>query len=808
MAHIQSTTEQEVASRVNNINGREPLEANTIFQLLKSLAAKSPEAIAIASVDRPPLSYGRLLRQAETTVEKLRGFGIGYHDRVAVVLPNGPDMATAFVTVASGATCAPLNPAYKADEFDFYLTDLNARALIVDSHMDSPARGIARKHGIPIIELTTSVHEEAGIFELLGEKRSMAGGNNGLVHAGDTALVLHTSGTTSRPKIVPLAHANICSSGHNVSSTLGLTKGDRCLNVMPLFHIHGLIAGLMASLTAGATVICTPGFDADRFFEWLDAFQPTWYTAVPTIHQAVLAHASAHQHIIERRPLRFVRSSSASLPKQVMEELESVFQTQVIEAYGMTEAAHQMTSNPLAPLPRKAGSVGIAAGPDVAVMDETGNLLPNGQIGEVVIRGTNVTAGYENNPDGNAKAFTAGWFRTGDQGRFDAEGYLFLTGRLKEIINRGGEKIAPREVDDVLTQHPAIAQAVTFGVPHPTLGEDVAAAVVLRPNAKATENEIRDFASAQLAQFKVPRQVLIVKEIPKGPTGKLQRIGLADKLADRLAAQLQENFVAASTSAEKELTEIWKNVLKIEQAGIRDDFRALGGDSLTMATMVLQVEKRVGVRVPIDRFLQSPTIETLAKLVQQSQSATPETAATEARARSEKRIVDSLLVGLKNRILQYVALHIPGYKTTRVWIHRMRGVSIGSNVSIGLEALIETAYPRLVSIGNNVTIGMRATIIAHLRDSTTAARAGNRPTVQIEDDVYIGPGVIILPNVTIGHGAVVSAGTIVAKSIPPKTLVQGNPARPVACCGVSLGGGVSYEEFLRNLTPIIDGQPS
>ncbi len=774
-------------------------EAKSIYQLLKNRAEKNAEAIAIMAPGRPPLTYAGLLHQAAVTVEALSARGLTRNDRVAIVLPNGPAMAAAFVAVAAGATCAPLNPSYRAEEFDFYLSDLNARALMIAADMDSPAREVARKRNVPIFELTSSVSAEAGIFELRGEGQAPAK-LAFFAEPGDTALVLHTSGTTSRPKIVPLTHANVCSSGHNVALTLALTKGDRCLNVMPLFHIHGLIAVVVASLTAGGNVVCSPGFDAGKFFGWLDDFQPTWYTAVPTIHQAVLARALANRKIIGRRPMRFIRSSSAALSKQVMEELESVFQTQVIEAYGMTEASHQITSNPLAPLPRKAGSVGIAAGPDVAIMDEAGNLLPVGEVGEVVIAGTNVTPGYENNPTANQSAVTNGWLRTGDQGRFDTDRYLFLTGRLKEIINRGGEKIAPREVDDVLTQHPAVGQAVAFAVPHATLGEEVAAAVVLKKDASATENEIRDFAAARLTDFKVPKQVLILDEIPKGPTGKLQRIGLAEKLAEKLALQRQNNFVAGSTSVEKQLIEIWKHLLKADQVGVRDDFYALGGDSLAMTTMMLEVEGRFNKQIPIDTFLHRPTIETIARILQRKEA--PASLAHVAEKAPSEGIRDSVLTGLKNRLFQYIALYIPGYKTTRVWLHRMRGVSIGRNVSIGLSALIETAYPKLVFIGDNVSIGIRAVIIGHLRDSTTQARAGNRHTVRIENNVYIGPGVIVLPNVTIGHGAVVSAGSVVNRSVPPQTLVRGNPAKPVARCGVSLGGGVSYEQFLRHLTPI------
>jgi acyl-CoA synthetase (AMP-forming)/AMP-acid ligase II len=299
---------------------------------------------------------------------------------------------------------------------------------------------------------------------------------------------------------------------------------------MPLFHIHGLMAATLASLSAGGSVICTPGFNALHFFRWLEAERPTWYTAVPTMHQAILARAERNAEIINRVKLRFLRSSSSSLPPQAMRDLEATFGAPVIEAYGMTEASHQMASNPLPPRPRKPGIVGPAAGPEIAIMDDDGTILPQGEIGEVVIRGPNVTKGYEANPEANAKAFTNGWFRTGDQGMLDADGYLQLTGRLKELIKRGGEQVSPLEVDGILSEHPAVAQALTFAIPHPMLGEEVGAAVVLREGMECSERELRDFAAKHLADFKIPRKVVFLPEIPKGATGKLQRIGLAQKL--------------------------------------------------------------------------------------------------------------------------------------------------------------------------------------------------------------------------------------------------------------------------------------
>ena len=342
--------------------------------------------------------------------------------------------------------------------------------------------------------------------------------------------MLHTSGTTSRPKIVPLTQTNVCASAGNIATTARFTPEDRGLNVMPLFHIHGLIAGILAPLSRGGSVSCTPGFNALKFFGWMDEVKPTWYTAVPTMHQTIVSRAANNADLIARNPLRFIRSSSSSLPPQVLAELEAVFKAPVIEAYGMTEAAHQMACNPLPPGLRKPGTVGLAAGPEVAIMDTDGALLPVGAIGEIVIRGANITPGYESNAKANAEAFTQGWFRTGDQGALDAEGYISITGRLKEIINRGGEKISPREVDEVLMDHPAVAQVVTFGLPHDKLGEEVAAVVVLREGGVVTERELRDFTAKKLADYKVPRKILFMDEIPKGATGKLQRIGLAQKL--------------------------------------------------------------------------------------------------------------------------------------------------------------------------------------------------------------------------------------------------------------------------------------
>ena len=495
-----------------------------LIDLLSGLPENRP---AIGTPSRTAMAHGELRSQIDSMGRQMRGAGIRAEHRVAIVLDNGPAMASAFVSTAPWCATAPLNPAYKADEFDFYLADLDARALIVEENSTSAAIEVAAARGVPVLRLREDA-EVAGRIHLIDVPEASAEPRP----AEATALVLHTSGTTSRPKMVPLSQGNLVASARNIVATLRLVPEDRCLNIMPLFHIHGLMAPVLASLAAAAEVVCPSGFDALRFFAWLAAVQPTWYSAVPTMHQAILARAARNEEAVRESRLRFIRSSSASLPPQVMAELERVFDTPVIEAYAMTEAAHQMCSNPLPPAARKPGHVGPAAGPEVAIMDADGQALPTGTEGEIVIRGDNVTAGYLNNPEANATAFhtDGNWFRTGDQGVMDGDGYVRVTGRLKEIINRGGEKVAPLEVDDVLLDHPAVRQACTFALPHPKLGEEVAAAVVLADGESVAERELRDFVSQRLADFKTPRRIVFVDEIPKGPTGKIQRIGLAKAL--------------------------------------------------------------------------------------------------------------------------------------------------------------------------------------------------------------------------------------------------------------------------------------
>ncbi len=591
----------------------------TLHELVEAQAERSPDAIAVGAPGRAPLTFAGLLAHVGAVGGALRDRGIGREDRVAIVLPNGPEMATSFVSVAAFATAAPLNPAYRDPEFDFFLEDLGPKALIVLEGVDSPCRAVAERRGVPIVELAVLDGAPAGLFELRGGRARPAAPAE-IERAGrdDVALVLHTSGTTSRPKMVPLSHANLCANAANIARTLALGPDDRVLNVMPLYHIHGLMAATLASLTAGASVHCSPGFDAARFFEWYAEIAPTWYTAVPTIHQAVLVAAPAHAPLIAKHPLRFVRSSSAALAPPVMAELERVLGAPVLEAYGMTEASHQMCSNPLPPAARKPGSVGLPT-MDLAIMDGAGNLLAAGARGEIVIRGPNVTRGYEANPAANASSFTDGWFRTGDEGFIDPEGYVHLSGRLKEIINKAGEKISPREIDEVLMQHPAVHQVVTFALPHPTLGEDVAAAVVAKPGAALDEAELRHFSAERLAEFKVPQRILVVAEVPKGPTGKLKRTGLAEHFAAELAVAA---YLAPRDDVEERLARVWAAELKLDRVGVHDNYFVLGGDSL-QAVMLAAAAARAGVPFAVDQLFRHPTIAELAPVLSAARAPEP-----------------------------------------------------------------------------------------------------------------------------------------------------------------------------------------
>jgi acyl-CoA synthetase (AMP-forming)/AMP-acid ligase II/acyl carrier protein len=593
-----------------------------LYSSIHEQAEKTPDALAILAPGKLPTSYRQLSRHLEAVALQLNRLGFQRGDRVAVVLPNGPEMATAFLASSSICTCAPLNPAYQVDEFTFSMKDLHVKALLTSYEADHPARQVADNLGIPVLFLHPD-EKIAGLFNISSSLPVDEGLSEPvLARLEDIAIVLHTSGTTSRPKIVPLTHRNVFYSAHNIADTYALLSSDRCLNMMPLFHIHGLMGSLSASLMAGASVICAAGFTPNQVLDWLSDLGPTWYTAVPTIHQAILDQVQRHAGELQTR-LRFIRSCSSSLPLQVGRNLEIAFGVPVLEAYGMTEAAHQMASNPLPPKVHKFGSVGLPTGTtNISIMDEKGNNLPKNTVGEICIRGENLMTGYENNPAANIASFSNGWLRTGDQGLIDDDGYLFIQGRLKELINRGGEKISPREIDEVLLTHPAVKQAIAFAIPHPSLGEDVAAAIVLQEGCTISPQELRQFAASHLVDFKVPRQIIFVAEIPKGPTGKVQRIGLSEKLKRELEASKVgelERISLPLTQLEKGLLTIWQRELERHDIGIQDDFLTLGGDSIKAARMLMDVNESYQVDLALKDIINAPTIANMAKLIRERQ---------------------------------------------------------------------------------------------------------------------------------------------------------------------------------------------
>lgn len=488
--------------------------------ILDLLDNGEPSHIAInVAGGGPAVTYGQLRQQVEALAAQLNQLGLGRGDRIAMALPNGLEVIAAFLSASTVGTAAPLNPAYTRDEFKFYLEDTGARALILPSNGADEARAAA-SDDVMIIE----VHLDSDGRVRFSSSGEISVSSSDVPSANDIALILHTSGTTSRPKRVPLSHANLMTSARNVAETYQLTSADVSLCVMPLFHVHGLVASTLATLSTGGTVVVPSKFNPLSFWPTVREHQVTWYSAVPTIHQVLLSRAKTSRPAGTEN-LRFIRSCSAALAPQTMADIEAKFGVPILEAYGMTEAAHQMASNPLPPGARKAGSVGRGTAVDIAILDKAGELLSPGEIGEVSIKGANVFGGYEGNAEANAESFSNGWFRTGDQGYLDSEGYLILVGRIKELINRGGEKISPREIDEALLTHAAVAEAVCFGIPDRVYGEEVAAAVVLK--GAATEAELTAHCRSSLSDFKCPKTIYIVEAIPRTATGKIQRRNVA-----------------------------------------------------------------------------------------------------------------------------------------------------------------------------------------------------------------------------------------------------------------------------------------
>jgi acyl-CoA synthetase (AMP-forming)/AMP-acid ligase II/acyl carrier protein len=606
--------------------------------LLGHYGRTAPSRVAILAPGHPSLTYDALWARTTDVVHGLRRMGIRRSDRVAVVLPDGAETAVTMIAVAAGAVCVPLHLGFTVNECQRYFAELRIAALVTRSELNSASQGLAQSLGIPIIDLSLP-GEGLGAFSIAGaaERRipkiEFASGP-------DDAFILLTSGSTSRPKMVPLTHASVCLSACNVGAAVSLEPQDRLLHVLPLVHGHGLISGLLGSLAAGSSVVCPSGFNAAAFFDWLSEFRPTWYTAVPAIHRAILLAAAGREPGAQRTSLRFIRSASSTLPSKVLRGLEATFGVPVIDTYGMTEAATQIAANPMGR--RKLGSVGRSAGAEIAICDGKGRQLRAGARGEIVLRGPTITRGYENDAVATASAFRDGWFRTGDLGYLDPEGYLFIVGRIKDVIDRGGQKVAPAEVEEALLSHPDVADAAVFAVPHKRLGSDVAAAVVLRPGSRLSAQKLRTFVRDRLAGFKVPGLIRIVPEIPKGPGGKVRRGELAAVLAvtPPIHARGAKQKALPGSELERQLAKIWADLLELKQIGVDQDFFALGADSIIIMQALSRLRTDFGVDLALMDIFDAPTVGALAARLERSvttSAASPGPGAANDMARGERK---------------------------------------------------------------------------------------------------------------------------------------------------------------------------
>lgn len=588
----------------------------TVIATLLKWSATAPDMPALSDFANRRRNYRELVTDIQALAAAIGRVGIGRTDRVALALPNGMEAAVGFLGASAAATAAPLNPDLTSNEYAFLLRDLRARLLIVGG--EEPAAAIAAARGLGLPVMAMSLSDRAGIAidgRLTPSNESV---DLQRVESDDVALVLHTSGTTARPKLVPLTHRKLEFSALNISGVLRLGPTDRCLNLMPLFHIHGIVGCLLTSLVAGGETVCPPKFNIGNFSEWLFVANPTWFSAVPSIHARIVEVMASDSDVVgswKNRPrwLRFIRSCSSALPRQLWSELGKVFQVPVIEAYGMTEASHQIASNPLPPGVQKPGSVGLSFGTHISIVGETGDELPAGIEGEVTVRSDGLIAGYDENPEATRSAFTNGWFRTGDSGYLDSDGYLYLSGRIKELINRGGEKIAPREVEEVALEHADVIEAVAYPVPHAMLGEEVGLAVVLRRGSATDVPELRNYLRPRLAHFKLPRYVGVLDELPKGATGKIRRRFVASELTDR---GIDLNSAVPSRppadGIESDLASVVASVTEAGAVGATDDFLAVGVDSLKAARIIAQIANDYGIEFTLVEFFKLATVEQVA----------------------------------------------------------------------------------------------------------------------------------------------------------------------------------------------------
>jgi acyl-CoA synthetase (AMP-forming)/AMP-acid ligase II/thioesterase domain-containing protein/acyl carrier protein len=590
----------------------------TIGDVIRRHAAATPDSPALIAEGQATLTYVAFADLLDRIRGQLNAAGFGRGDRIATVGPNDAATAALVTGVMGCAAVVPVNPVLSVNESVTYLRDLRVQAVAIDVAMDSPVRAAAAKAGLPVLEMERTNPRVAGMIDIRSTSATGTTSRPGPARPDDLAMVLLTSGTTSHSKVVPVTHGQLTTKIVRMAEGYNLTAADRCLNLMPLFHGHGLYSSLGATLYSGSSLITLPTFSIEAFFRLLETTAPTWYTGSYTFHHRIHAAAPQYAEAIRKAHLRFIKTGSGHLDNRVAKEIEALFRAPVIETYSSTEAG-RIAGTPLPPVRRKPGTVGLPVKDEVAILSADDRVLPPGECGEVVIRAAPIFSGYENDPAANAQCFVDGWFRTGDEGVFDADGYLTITGRIKDIINRGGEKITPSEVDNALLQHPDVAAAITFPVPHATLGQEVAAAVIPVKGADFTDEVLTKFLRSRLAPFKVPRRILIVSEIPKGATGKISRQRLAETFGlvtdSTIARPEATEDDRPATSLETKLQRLWAAVLGLDRVGLNEDFFMLGGDSLQAVELFLRIEKEMGRRLPRSILFEDGTVAKMARRI-------------------------------------------------------------------------------------------------------------------------------------------------------------------------------------------------
>ncbi len=583
--------------------------STTISGILHRHAMLNPESLALLAPGRTPMTYGELWRQTCTLGAMLRERQVRRADRVGLLMGNGPELASALLGIAASATCMPLNPDSRQNELLRAIQEAVLSCVVCGADTHPAVEAAARTAGIPLIRIEPARGGVAGALGLdsFGALRAPAPDGSEPATPHDVALLLLTSGTSAWPKLVALTQASLVESAAHLVDRLDLRRTDRCLNVSPLFHSQGVRGALLTSLFAGSSVICAPAFQTESFIDWLHSLQPTWYTASPTVQQGIVGVCLSRGREELRHHLRFIRSTSSALPPATLLQLESLLHTPVIESYGMTECS-DICINPLPPGERRVGSVGLPTRIQLQIVDEAGRSCAAGAEGLIMIRGDQVIRGYEGHHAANETAFADGWFQTGDIGRQDADGYVYITGRTSDVVNRGGEKVLPREVDDALLEHPAVVEAVAYGIPHPTLGEDLVAAVVRKPGHAVDESELRQFLFARLTPSKIPSSIVFADGIPKGANGKIQRNRLFAQIAD----QVRSAHVEPRDPTEASIATVFRDVLRQDRVGVHDNFFALGGDSLSGSRAVVRINHDHGVTLAATTLFLHPTVADLA----------------------------------------------------------------------------------------------------------------------------------------------------------------------------------------------------